>query len=612
MSSTSLSFIDDGCFFTRRIPPATPLANVTHWLHTTQLNPDTASVYTGSYIDDGLDLFPSKSNTPGFGHVDPRFYKHKKRRGKGDEVWNEDIARAVSGDIQRSLAKMRDVAGVEVKRSATDSKEEKRRSEKERGVVSVPAPLDWGTFVIKGDGGRVVVVDKRGEFDSGALRRGDEVTRESKRWIRAARSPSPPAFDRPPPGNSAVAETARLARANEKRSKSRRESKTKTKISRTSKERCKPRALSPVLELTYDSDEPVKPSAVSPTDFFMTGGLSGWSSPIQPSRAPSLVPPSPIVPHAITCDTSTSPYTYDSSSKPDSKPKSGYHSVHTLPDGWPSQPASPTRSVCSSTFTYLQPTSRKRSSRRSSRARSEQSSRHGHDDQEVVSNYQAPNIIEVTYDETPPGEMSYPQAGWNDEALSALGWSAADDEERNKSSDLGWGSSAKASVWAGDEVQSKPGGVREWSNDETRPQDENDKWDGFERPKTTSEVSVAGGSERSWPASQHSAHTVQTLYSYHNHTSRRSSRHSPTDWPASRAASQAGSAVQSEHGWRASAHGSEHSKQSWSRSRRDSDTNSPTKYRNGFDEDNAAYLNETWGGIPARVASPHKSVAGWD
>lgn len=617
MSSTSPSCIDDGRSFTRRIPPPSSLSNISRWLRTTHGSPNTSSTYTGSYIDDGLDLLPATNDTaPGFGRLDARFYAHAKRRSKDRDggAWNDDIARAVSGDIQRSLATLERIAGVEVKRRLADPKEEKRRSERKRSLVSVPAPLKWGTFVIKGDNGRVVVVDERGEYDSGAARKEDK-REESRKWVEAARSPSPPVFEPPP-----VVEIAAEGRASkaggteESRSKTRRDSKVKT--SRTSKEKRRPRALSHVPESVYDSGDPVKPSAVSPTDFFMTGGLSGWPSSGKPSRVPSPESPSPIVPHAITWDPSTSPYTYDSRSKPDSKSKPGSQSARTLPHGWPTRSASPTRSVGSSTFTYLKPT-RKGTSRRSSHSRSKQSSRYGHSVQEVESNYQLPDIIEVTYDETPPGEVSYSQADWKeDKAKNSQSWSAADDEEKTKGSDLGWSGSAKASAWAADEVRSKAGSVHDWSNASRRSSDLDDEWDGFERPKTTSEVSVAGGSERSWPASQPSIHTVQAQRSHRSHTSRRSSRHSPTDWPPSHAASQAGSvihwggsAAQSEQNWPGSAHGSAHS---WSKSSHGSDKSNPAKYQNGFDEDNATYLNETWGGIPVRVASPHKSVAGWD
>ena len=171
MSSTSPSYIDDGRSFTRRIPSS--LTNVTHRLRTTHLSPDTSSTYTGSYIDDGLDLLPTYTadNAAGFGPIDARFYRHKRHRNKHNGAWNDDVARAVSGDIHASLAKLERIAGVEVKHASFNSKERKRRDEKKRGVVSIPAPLKWGTFVIKYGDGRVVVVDELGEYDSGAVRK---------------------------------------------------------------------------------------------------------------------------------------------------------------------------------------------------------------------------------------------------------------------------------------------------------------------------------------------------------------------------------------------------------------------------------------------------------
>jgi hypothetical protein len=42
------------------------------------------------------------------------------------------------------------------------------------------------------------------------------------------------------------------------------------------------------------------------------------------------------------------------------------------------------------------------------------------------------------------------------------------------------------------------------------------------------------------------------------------------------------------------------------------------QYANGFDEDNATYLNDTWGGIPVRVGSragsrtSRQSGVGWE
>lgn len=458
----------------------------------------------------------------------------------------------------------------------------------------------------------MIVVDERGEYDSGVVGRMGEKRKEGRPWVEAKRSASPPVSD----AISAV-QAPTAGKVSEGKSTKERHSKThsssRARTARTARENRRPRVLKPVLESAYDSDDPVKPFAVSPTNFFMTGGLSGWPSPSKPSCTLSPGSPSRALPHAITWETSTSPHTYASPSGQASKPGPKSHSAQTFPHGRPSRAASPTRSVCSSTLTHVKPSSKTTTSHRRSRTRSEPSSRYEYGDQEAASKYQPPDIIEVTYDETPPGEVSYSQAGWNDgKALSAQGWSAAADEENTKGSDLGWDGSAKGSGWEEDEVQSKAGSVHDWGNASKHSNDSSTGWDGFERPKSTSEVSVAGGSERSWPASQHSIHTVQTNRTQRNRMSRRSSRHGPTDWLASRAASQAGSARHSEQDWPASAYGSAHSEHSWPKSRHGSDKSSPTKYQNGFDEDDATYLNETWGGIPVRVASRHKRVAGWD
>lgn len=632
MSSTATSYVDDGRSFARRAPPASSHANVSRWLNTTTTPSETASVYTGSYIDDGLDLVPT--DAAGFGPVNPRFYKQPKRRDSEDSVWNEDIARAISGDVHRSLAKMRGFAGVEVKRAEASAKQEKERRERKKGVVTVPAPLKWGTFVIKGDDGRVVVIDDRGEYDSGTVEQTLEAPVEGKRWVKAARSPSPPACVLLPPGEDNITRSS----TKKEKSRSRRDSKVKTSRS-SAKGRRRPIALSPVPESEHSTSHPVKPSPASPTQFFMTGGLGEWPSPTIASRPPSLSPPSPIVPHAITWDNSTSPPAHDTRTASRSRSKSGQYSIHTLPHGWPSPPASPTKSVCSSTFTYLKAASSRQPHSQSGKETRSRQTGHGYNDEreEARSNYQPADIIEVTYDETPPGEVSYSQAGWGDKPVSARSLDDVDKDGKSEGgawdgvengsvrsfgrggagSDLGWDGSAKKGGLESDGAGSKLYSVHSWRNDERHSKD-GDEWDGFERPKTTSEVSVAGGSECSWPASQHSVHTRVSHHTHRSQTSRRSSRQSPADWPGSRANSKVGSAVQwtgsgiqSEQNWPADVHGSEHSKQSnhtWSRSEK----RSPTEYKNGFDEDNATYLNETWGGVPVRVASPHRSVAGWD
>ncbi|KAF2626335.1 hypothetical protein BU25DRAFT_411741 [Macroventuria anomochaeta] len=623
---TPLSYIDDGHSFSRRLPSATSLANVSRWLNNTAS--PTTSAYTGSYIDDGADLF--LPTTCGFGQVDPRFYRHKKRHeGAASGAWNDDIARAVGGDISHSLAKLRGVANLDVKRPKTSSKEDKKRRQKRKGVVSVPAPLKWGTFVIKGDNGRVVVIDEKGEFDSGPVRAGQEVgdggrKGEGKRWVRAVSSVDTPVStlqcarqkDRTRSGKD---EKSTSASHSKSKSKSKSKSRANSHTTSRGKETRRPKPLTPIPESvsSYSDDDPVNISPIaSPTDFFMTGGLSGW-----PSRTPSLDPPSAIVPHAITWDTTSPPRSTSVGTRMKTSSP-----VRSPPGGWPSPPASAAKSS-SSSFTNLKD--------HGSRERRSKSSRHssGHRKEgeefdkisaKSFSAYSTPDIVEVIYDETPPGEVSASQIGsgaeeaasardWNNEdVFQAKAWSGSHNDGTGKSfrvSDLGWGGSAKGSGWGGSRAGSKTGSFHGWDDNEKHSHDgSHEAWDGFERPKTTSEVSIAGtGSERSWPASQHSQHTRGSHRSRRSHASYQSNkrnRHSQTGWDnkAARTVHWGGSDAQSKHSWSQSKHGSE---KSWAGS-------SPTKYQNGFDEDNKTYLNETWGGIPVRVASRRTSVAGWD
>jgi len=70
--------------------------------------------------------------------------------------------------------------------------------EKKKDTVTIPMPPQWGTFVIKAEDGRVIVVDKDGEFDSGPQK---AVSEQQRPWVKAAstveptsptRTPSPP------------------------------------------------------------------------------------------------------------------------------------------------------------------------------------------------------------------------------------------------------------------------------------------------------------------------------------------------------------------------------------------------------------------------------------
>ena len=329
---TPFSYIDDGVSFAHRLPPSTSFINISQWLNSTAS--DATSTYTGSYIDDGADLLLPTG--PGFGKIDPRFYKHKKRRGIEDAgLWNDSIARAISGDVQRSVAKMQGIADLEVKRPEKNKEEDRKRRQR-RETVRVPAPIKWGTFIIKGDDGRIIVIDEKGEFDSGPVKKADinnGVANGEKRWVKAASSVGVPSSTHQSvlPDDSTTTST----KDNESDSKPRLRGKSKPRASRLCDLALKTKSLSTIPESSYETDSYVKISPLaSPTNFFMTGGLSGW-----PSRAPTPDPPSPIVPHSITWDT-TSPLRGTQADV-----KSNLLSpVHSPLGRWPSPPSSPVKS----------------------------------------------------------------------------------------------------------------------------------------------------------------------------------------------------------------------------------------------------------------------------
>ncbi|KAJ4316612.1 hypothetical protein N0V94_005372 [Neodidymelliopsis sp. IMI 364377] len=512
---TPPSFIDDGISFTRRTPAPTSHANITQWLHSTASS--AISAYTGSYIDDGADLLVPDLSGPGFGKVNPKFHKRRKCRDDSDAVWNETVARAVGGDIQRSLAHLRTLGRIDVRKDVRSEEEVKKR----KGIVSVPAPLKWGNFVIKGDDGRVIVVDEEGEFDSGPVQAKKEDVdklKGGKRWVKAASSMNT--------SSSLGHQSARRSSGEKKRSESKSRSKSHTSHLRTPT----PKPLTPILESddeysNNDADN-ILPVA-SPTNFFMTGGLSGW-----PSRASSPILKSPVIPHAIN---------WEMSSPTTSAKKSPEHS---LLRGWPS----PNSVEASKNWNSD-------SSRSSGRKKNE--SDLSNNSAKTHDTYKPCAVVEVIYDETPPGEVSYSQASWGggkvetirswstehkDTQSQTSEWARSANEGSNKSfgyasavSDLGWGGSAKASGWGGSRASSKASDINRWNDNDNDVDHQDNDWDGFERPKAISEVSVAGsGSERSWPE-QHSqaASSYHSHQSHRNRRSQRGSRHSQTGWDGS-------------------------------------------------------------------------------
>lgn len=181
---TPLSFVDDGASFTKRTPHQLRLSQVSDWLENTDSTAPHSpfSAYTGSFIDDGADLLPPRTQQPGFGTVDSRFYEEVERRDRaGAMVWNEAVQKAITGDLQRNLDKIRALGDIAMDREATKERDD-RKMEGTIETVRVPVPRIWGTFIIRGDDERVIVVERDGEFDS-RLPGVDEA--RGKRWVKA-------------------------------------------------------------------------------------------------------------------------------------------------------------------------------------------------------------------------------------------------------------------------------------------------------------------------------------------------------------------------------------------------------------------------------------------
>lgn len=202
----------------------------------------------------------SSSPAPGFGALNPEFYNKGQKSGDQEVGWSADVERAVRGDMWRSLREMRRLANVEAQDTTPDSEDE---------VVCIKAPLSWGTFIIEGKDGRVVVVEADGEYDSGLP---GEKTPE---WNPRRKSEAQ-CEQRNTKGESHTRgdekTSIRSAQAKGKAHSSSRRSKAHDTIST---------AKSP----------PQDPGSSPLTKSFMTGGANGWSS----SSASSSKPPSTVV-----------------------------------------------------------------------------------------------------------------------------------------------------------------------------------------------------------------------------------------------------------------------------------------------------------------------------
>ncbi|KAG9193492.1 hypothetical protein G6011_03527 [Alternaria panax] len=705
-SITPQSFVDDGGSFTKRVPRGLDPRHVASWIAS---NRSDTSAYTGSFIDDGADMHLPSGAAPGFGPIDTRFYKQKKRKEPKDGqgiAWNDDVQKAISGDIQRNLEKIRGLGALEVKQTDGDERQDEKSK---KNTVTIPMPPQWGTFVIKADDGRVIVVDKDGEFDSGPQK---AVSEEPKHWVKAAPpvetgSPIRGLTPRSPPEHRTASRQANEHSKESRKQRSGSESKDKHKECRRS-HHSSPKILTPIPESDYEEGYLLSggKDTGSPTDFMMTGGASGWPS----SRATSVASPAVSVSDAYEYVVPNSPIEAISKGFRHVAPRSqGYKyvvpesnswtekkasPVRSPPGGWPSPELSPIKGddktvlerswdggQSESAWKAANPIQSHKSHRshHTSKSNTSQKSRKYPDGSSMKSHamYKAPTVEDASNSSSEEKEDCI-ATGWGGSVKSSgtQGWGGdkkdSENSFKNKEEDREpvWTSPTNTPhphTWAG--AGSKSPSEQSWSKRPkaadspswtgidpsafqqttnsptsvhfgrpTRPSSDT-TWDGFERDKSTSEVGVVGtGSERTSLGHQSRVSSRKSHYSHGTHASRRSSRHAqPTGWGDGQSGWAGGSQTshRSRHshrpddtaGWPASRAASE---QSWgSQKNRVNDGNGDEwvgadqdagKYANEFDEDNATYLNDNWGGTPVRVGGRTGSrssrqsgaTAGWE
>lgn len=618
-SITPASYVDDGISFNKRAPHGLHPAHIAKWINSPAS--ETTSVYTGSYIDDGADMLDPNKHAPGFGRIDPRFYKQRKsKENEKCGPWNNDIQKAIAGDMQRNLDKMKGIGRLEVRRSRGTEDEEKKdkHGRKKRDTLTIPLPPKWGTIIIKGDDGRVFLIDEDGEeFDSGPAQA--PVQQQPAKWVKAPTTITVPSL----PSPSTTASDRRHSRNKDGKHSTSRDKKSKRSPSMI-------KALTPIPESEYE--EGYQPSAgeelMSPTGFFMTGGKDGWPARSITSLA-SPLPPTRSSRHS-------SPLTPNSP-------------VRSPPGSWPSPPLSESKTSSMLTSTKgsengwgLKKSHRSRSNKKSG---SHRSTRHDGENISIKSrSTYRPAAVEDAPDSSSDDASILKDEVWSgisaasdwggSKANSDDSWISSQKKGSHKSSRHStkapsidpWGTSqhvnnyehpvtsqfgAGTSVqnWVGDKVRTislaSSNSCSRKSHHQNRSHSRSHRnpapsermseasWDGFEIPKTLSEVSVAGTeSERGWPESRSQASSPRSQERKSRASSRRSriSTHGGWDdagseqWSSSQKANVGGwdgTASESGTGWTAS--------------------ESERQARNGYDEDNSTYLNDNWGGTPVRV-----------
>ncbi len=564
-SITPQSFIDDCEFPPRRLPHRSRHRDVAKWI--TGSNSDT-SAYTGSYIDDGVDAPSPLLQIPGFVPVAHKPYRSGQRE-KSKDVWNDDVQRAIGGDVRRSLRKIRGLGHLDIR------KESKYEDEEETGeTVLVLIPPTWPTFVIKAEDGRVIVISKGGEFDSGPR---ESKEKELERWVRADSvvasessgstitlstwSSSDNSSRRPSRRSSHKAERdaiepSKTKHHRRKHSSQHSESRHKQPSSLSSE------ILEPVAELESDDDwstlvEEVQP----PTGFFMTGGASGLpGQEAVVSSTPTEIGPLSPVPFGQ--------------------------------GGWPISPHS-------------------LSSKQSSlRGADNDVDKESHSHLSTASNEshwsfrtgRSHTSSTVNLDDFSTG-MHYkpPSAEYAPETSPERAGSAETVRPGSRYEVVNWRSSPRASdkeSWTESQASKRKGSRRSSRKSES-------SWDGFEKVKTASEISVAGSdSIRSTLASLVSSRHDENASTRPNHRSH-GSRRSRTSgigqraWEGSEASSHTWSRPKAQI--YSDESGNSHEGRRRSSGRRRHRDRSQTSHADRYDADNETYLKEQWDGVRIKV-----------
>lgn len=504
------SFIDDAISLTNRLPRGLSTHQVAQWL--SQHGSDT-SAYTGSFIDDGADSVLRDSGIP-----PTRGCERQKEKRKHDKehVWNEHVRKAVSGDVQRHVEKIRGLRGcVRVQKVGGGGVGE---SEKKKEKVPVPLPREWGTFVIREKDGRVVVVDKEGEFDSGAQQQ------PRRAWIRDE-STGPASETESVRGDGEQLRLEQQMGSGWSQGSSKTARRRHKEFGWNSSQGSPTKVLSPISESECESGCLSSGSKTTrlPRDFMMSGA-NAWS----PHTRPSAM---------STVDSASESWDYGTSKSVAEMVKKGYR--HVKPVSRESKRAGDAWKVDGPEHWY-----RKNGSTSSSKSKRSTKS---------CSTYKAPAVEDAS--STSLGgdgrNLPHPYTWATSPANSPGNWSRGS-------------KSADNPAWT--DIQAYFSQQHVLNNSATTCSSSEVTWDGFERDKTLSDVSIAGSSStRGCPSNK-------SMQSNHDDTGRRS-----TSREQRRADNQ--------HGWEA--HGSS--------------GRGTVRYANGFDEDNATYLNANWGGTPVRV-----------